>query len=114
MQKDVEPTDAAHEAVRRPAYESYEQRGREDGHDWDDWIAAERELRGSAVAQGIEVQAEDARANAGRRRPAKPPSGARSELAQGLIPRKKPARKRGRGFEPGCRSVRRAATAGPP
>ena len=83
MQKDVEPTDAAHEAVRRRAYESYEQRGREDGHDWDDWIAAERELRGSAVAQGIEVQAEDARTNAGRRRPAKPPSGARSELAQG-------------------------------
>ena len=77
MQKDVEPTNAAHEAVQRRAYELYEQRGREDGHDWDDWIAAERELRGSAVAQGIEVQGAGAprslspKANSRRRNPQK-------------------------------------------
>lgn len=34
------PTDIA-----ARAYELYEQRGREHGHDWDDWFTAERELR---------------------------------------------------------------------
>jgi len=28
------------------AYQRYEARGREDGHDMDDWLAAEQELRG--------------------------------------------------------------------
>ena len=32
------------DAIERRAYELYEQRGREDGHDWDDWLQAEREL----------------------------------------------------------------------
>ena len=73
---------AAHEAVQRRAYEWYEQRGREDGHDWDDWVAAERELRGSAIARGIEVQAEVAPVDARRRRPAKPRPGDRGELKQ--------------------------------
>ena len=27
------------------AYELYQQRGAEHGHDWDDWLAAERELQ---------------------------------------------------------------------
>src|SRR2546422_6205751 len=31
--------------VSRRAYELYEQRGRGDGQDWDDWFQAERELR---------------------------------------------------------------------
>jgi len=32
------------EQVRRRAFELYEQRGREDGHDLDDWLQAESEL----------------------------------------------------------------------
>ena len=31
--------------IAQRAYERYEARGREDGHDMDDWIEAERELR---------------------------------------------------------------------
>jgi hypothetical protein len=33
------------EDIRRRAYELYEQRGREDGHDVDDWFEAEREIK---------------------------------------------------------------------
>jgi hypothetical protein len=33
-----------HDTIERRAYELYEQRGREDGHDWDDWLQAEREI----------------------------------------------------------------------
>jgi hypothetical protein len=32
------------DAVARRAFELYEQRGRENGHDMDDWLRAEREL----------------------------------------------------------------------
>jgi hypothetical protein len=32
------------EQIRRRAYALYEQRGREDGHDVDDWLRAEAEL----------------------------------------------------------------------
>ena len=32
------------EQVRRRAFELYEQRGREDGHDQEDWLQAEAEL----------------------------------------------------------------------
>jgi hypothetical protein len=31
--------------IARLAYEFYEMRGRRDGHDVDDWLSAERELR---------------------------------------------------------------------
>ncbi len=31
--------------IRRRAYELYEERGREDGHDLDDWLRAEDEVR---------------------------------------------------------------------
>ena len=37
------------ENVARRAYELYEVRGREDGHDWDDWLQAEREIRNGDV-----------------------------------------------------------------
>ena len=37
------------EEIRRRAYELYETRGREDGHDVDDWLRAEAEVTGSAV-----------------------------------------------------------------
>jgi len=33
-----------HEQVRRRAYELYEQRGKEDGHDLEDWLQAESEV----------------------------------------------------------------------
>ena len=33
------------EEIRRRAYELYEERGREDGHDLDDWLRAEAEIR---------------------------------------------------------------------
>jgi hypothetical protein len=32
------------EEIRSRAYELYEERGREDGHDLDDWLRAETEL----------------------------------------------------------------------
>jgi len=32
--------------IAQRAYERYEARGREDGHDMDDWFEAERELQG--------------------------------------------------------------------
>ena len=32
------------EAVRSRAYELYESRGREDGHDLDDWLLAEQQV----------------------------------------------------------------------
>jgi Protein of unknown function (DUF2934) len=37
------------EAIRRRAYALYEQRGREDGHDVDDWLRAEAEVTHSAA-----------------------------------------------------------------
>ena len=33
-----------HERIRQRAYELYEERGREHGHDLDDWLKAEGEL----------------------------------------------------------------------
>ena len=35
------------EQIRRRAYELYEARGREDGHDLDDWQQAEAEVKGT-------------------------------------------------------------------
>jgi hypothetical protein len=35
------------EQIRRRAYEIYEERGREDGHDADDWLRAEAEFAGA-------------------------------------------------------------------
>ena len=35
------------EQIRRRAYEVYEARGREDGHDVEDWLAAEAEITGT-------------------------------------------------------------------
>lgn len=36
---------AREESLARRAYELYEQRGGEDGHDWEDWFQAERDIR---------------------------------------------------------------------
>jgi hypothetical protein len=37
----------SHSDIERRAYELYEWRGRIDGHDWQDWLQAEGELRES-------------------------------------------------------------------
>jgi hypothetical protein len=42
------PNDVSEQIARR-AYELYEARGREDGHDLDDWLRAEAEIMGLAA-----------------------------------------------------------------
>lgn len=37
------------EEIRRRAHELYEERGREDGHDIEDWLRAEAEITGTSV-----------------------------------------------------------------
>jgi len=54
MSSDTERTNLGREDVERRAYELYEQRGREHGHDCDDWLAGERELRASGAAETTE------------------------------------------------------------
>ena len=44
-----EPRPNLEEAIRRRAYELYEQRGRRDGHDVDDWLRAEADVKHSAA-----------------------------------------------------------------
>jgi Protein of unknown function (DUF2934) len=47
-----------HDAIARRAYELYVQRGGEPGRDWEDWFAAERDLRspaGYGVTRGREA-----------------------------------------------------------
>jgi hypothetical protein len=43
-------TDVNDDVVARRAFELYCERGREDGHDLDDWLQAEREVRGEATS----------------------------------------------------------------
>lgn len=45
------PATSAEEVIRLRAYKIYEQRGREHGHDLDDWLIAEAEVAGKAYAQ---------------------------------------------------------------
>jgi hypothetical protein len=40
----IEPSQNLEEEIRRRAYELYEERGCEDGHDLDDWLRAEAEI----------------------------------------------------------------------
>ncbi len=40
----VQSPDQIQKQIRQRAYQLYEQRGREDGHDLDDWLAAETEV----------------------------------------------------------------------
>ena len=44
-----EATTNVSEQIARRAYELYETRGREDGHDLEDWLHAETELAASAA-----------------------------------------------------------------
>lgn len=43
------------EQIERRAYELYLERGREDGHDLEDWLAAERELTELSEASASDV-----------------------------------------------------------
>lgn len=45
---DAAQQQAESEQVARRAYELYERRGGEHGHDWDDWFRAEEEIRGQS------------------------------------------------------------------
>jgi hypothetical protein len=40
----TQSTSELQEHIRRRAYELYEERGRDDGHEMDDWLLAESEL----------------------------------------------------------------------
>ena len=41
--------------VEKKAYELYEQRGRQDGRDWDDWLEAEKLVEAEMIAGKQEV-----------------------------------------------------------
>lgn len=43
-QPTTESTSELQEQIHRRAYELYEQRGRDDGHELDDWLQAESEV----------------------------------------------------------------------
>lgn len=43
----AQPATVTGSDIARRAYDLYLARGREDGHDVDDWLQAERELRGT-------------------------------------------------------------------
>jgi hypothetical protein len=45
------PATNLEEVIRLRAYKIYEQRGREHGHDLDDWLMAEAEVVGKAFAK---------------------------------------------------------------
>jgi hypothetical protein len=44
-------TEGAHDDIARRAYVHYEERGKEPGHDMDDWLQAEREVRQSHATE---------------------------------------------------------------
>lgn len=45
------PVQDVQELIRLRAYELYEERGRQDGHELDDWLAAEAEVTQAKVKQ---------------------------------------------------------------
>ena len=45
---EISATELTHDEIARRAYARYERRGGEHGHDWEDWLQAERELRQQA------------------------------------------------------------------
>ena len=48
--------DSTEELIRVRAYELYEERGCEDGHDLDDWLQAETEIAGKKPAAAVEAE----------------------------------------------------------
>jgi hypothetical protein len=49
----IESTSGLPEQIRCRAFELYEQRGREDGHELDDWLKAEEELTQLRTRSGV-------------------------------------------------------------
>ena len=47
----VQPPDQIQERIRQRAHEIYEARGRQDGHDLDDWLIAESEVTRGLTAE---------------------------------------------------------------
>jgi hypothetical protein len=47
------PTDGLEAEIRERAYELYEQRGGDEGHELDDWLQAETELQRKAKAASV-------------------------------------------------------------
>jgi hypothetical protein len=47
----VQPPDQIQERIRQRAHEIYEARGRQDGHELDDWLIAESEVTRNFAAQ---------------------------------------------------------------
>jgi hypothetical protein len=45
----VKPSPNLAEQIRRRAYELYEERGRQDGHELEDWLHAEEEVTGRRI-----------------------------------------------------------------
>jgi hypothetical protein len=66
MAKDTGQNPPAREAVAQFAYHLYELRGRQDGHDIDDWLRAEDQLaRSTVVARQARGKITDPRGNGG-------------------------------------------------
>ena len=53
--KSAEPTALIpiEQQIRQRAYELYERRGRTDGHDLDDWLQGEREIKGAKANAAV-------------------------------------------------------------
>jgi Protein of unknown function (DUF2934) len=52
-ERNLQPNHAkVDEEIRRRAYELYEQRGRRDGREMDDWLQAEAEVTGRKAKRG--------------------------------------------------------------
>lgn len=69
------------EQIARRAYELYEQRGRENGRDMEDWLAAERELRNQNLIrpQPASIMAQKANSRGSREGQAKARAASASE-----------------------------------
>jgi Protein of unknown function (DUF2934) len=53
--------EATEELIRQRAYSYYEQRGRDDGHDLDDWLRAEAEIVGQKTSESAPAPEESER-----------------------------------------------------
>jgi len=51
----TESLDDRQEQIRRRAFEIYEQRGREDGHDLEDWLQAESEVMAASLSRVLRL-----------------------------------------------------------
>ena len=71
LSSDGEPP--SDEQIARRAHEIYERRGGDHGHDLEDWLQAERELRDARPASALPVGAEASPVAGGRRRRSQPP-----------------------------------------